>query len=87
MKKMLKGMAFAAMIALSLFATTSDAFAKDAKQALRELRANSGTQFNPVVVEAFIKTVVGERRKSARGAESPHQQVYQQAVEAVRVSL
>jgi hypothetical protein len=28
--------------------------------------------------------VVGERRKSARGAESPHQQVYQQAVEAVR---
>jgi len=31
--------------------------------------------------------VVGERRKSARGAESPHEQVYQQAVEAVRVSL
>jgi len=61
--------------------------ALSAKQALRELRANSGTQFNPVVVEAFIKTVVGERRKSARGAESPHQQVYQQAVEAVRVSL
>jgi HD-GYP domain-containing protein (c-di-GMP phosphodiesterase class II) len=58
-----------------------------AKQALRELRANSGTQFNPVVVEAFIKTVVGERRKSARGTESPQEQVYQQAVEAVRVSL
>ena len=51
--------------------------ALSAKAALRELRANSGTQFNPVVVEAFIKTVVGERRKSARGAESPHQQVYQ----------
>src|SRR5437870_211361 len=61
--------------------------ALSAKAALRELRANSGTQFNPVVVEAFIKTVVGERRKSARGAESPHEQVYQQAVEAVRVSL
>src|SRR5439155_1127204 len=61
--------------------------ALSAKAALRELRANSGTQFNPVVVEAFIKTVVGERRKSARGAESPTEQVYQQAVEAVRVSL
>jgi HD-GYP domain-containing protein (c-di-GMP phosphodiesterase class II) len=61
--------------------------ALSAKAALRELRANSGTQFNPLVVEAFIKTVVGERRKTARGAESPHQQVYQQAVEAVRVSL
>ena len=61
--------------------------ALSAKAALRELRANSGTQFNPVVVEAFIKTVVGERRKSARGAESPHEQVYQQAVEAVRVTL
>jgi len=61
--------------------------ALSAKAALRELRANSGTQFNPVVVEAFIKTVVGERRKSARGAESPHEQVYQQAVEAVRVAL
>jgi hypothetical protein len=61
--------------------------AMSAKQALRELRANSGTQFNPVVVEAFIKTVVGERRKTARGTESAHQQVYQQAVEAVRVSL
>jgi hypothetical protein len=31
MKKMLKGVAFAAMLALSLFATTSDAFAKDAR--------------------------------------------------------
>jgi hypothetical protein len=61
--------------------------AMSAKQALRELRANSGTQFNPLVVEAFIKTVVGERRKIARGADSPHEQVYQQAVEAVRVSL
>src|SRR5688500_6310183 len=60
--------------------------AMSAKAALRELRANSGTQFNPLVVEAFIKAVVGERRKSARGAESPHQQVYQQAVEAVRTT-
>ncbi len=61
--------------------------AMSAKQALRELRANSGTQFNPVVVEAFIKTVVGERRKAARGRDGQPEQVYQQAVEAVRVSL
>ena len=31
MKKMLKGLTFAALIALSLLASTSDAFAKDAK--------------------------------------------------------
>jgi hypothetical protein len=31
MKKMLKGLAFAALIALSMLASTSDAFAKDAK--------------------------------------------------------
>jgi HD-GYP domain-containing protein (c-di-GMP phosphodiesterase class II) len=60
--------------------------ALSAKAALRELRANAGTQFNPVVVEAFIRTVVGERRKSARGDASPQQQIYQQAVEAVRVT-
>jgi putative nucleotidyltransferase with HDIG domain len=56
------------------------------KQALRELRSCAGTQFNPVVVEAFIRTVVRERRKAARGVASPHHQIYQQAVEAVRVS-
>ncbi|HKY50953.1 MAG TPA: HD domain-containing phosphohydrolase, partial [Candidatus Limnocylindria bacterium] len=61
--------------------------AMSAKAALRELRANAGTQFNPVVVEAFIKTVVGERRRMARGESSPHEQVYQQAVAAVRVTL
>src|SRR6185503_8181241 len=30
--------------------------------ALRELRANAGTQFNPVVVEAFIAAVDGQKR-------------------------
>ncbi len=57
-----------------------------AKSALRELRANSGTQFNPVVVEAFVATVTAERRKAARG-QSETQHVYQQALEAVRVSI
>jgi hypothetical protein len=57
------------------------------KAALRELRANSGTQFNPVVVEAFIRTVVGERRKAARGQGKQHEQLYQQALEAVRVTV
>jgi hypothetical protein len=58
------------------------------KQALRELRAHSGTQFNPVVVEAFIQVVIEERRLAARGKATvhPHQHVYQQALEAVRVA-
>jgi len=58
------------------------------KQALRELRANAGTQYNPVVVEAFIQVVVEERRRAARG-KAPvhgHQHVYQQALEAVKVA-
>jgi hypothetical protein len=58
------------------------------KQALRELRANSSTQFNPVVVEAFIQVVIEERRRAARG-KAPvrgHQHVYQQALEAVKVA-
>lgn len=56
------------------------------KQALRELRANSGTQFNPIVVEAFITVVARERRKAARGA-SETQPAFQQALEAVRVTI
>ena len=56
------------------------------KAALRELRANSGTQFNPVVVEAFIRTVVNARRRAARGESVQHEQVYQQALAAVRVT-
>ena len=58
------------------------------KQALRELRANAGTQFNPVVVEAFIQVVIEERRRAVRG-KAPvrgHQHVYQQALEAVKVA-
>lgn len=59
-----------------------------AKQALRELRANAGTQFNPVVVEAFIQVVIEERRRVARGKGTvhPHHHVYQQALEAVKVA-
>ncbi len=58
--------------------------AMSSKDALRELRANAGTQFNPVVVEAFIATVVGERRGAPHGFEET-QQVFQQALEAVKV--
>ena len=54
------------------------------KAALKELRANSGTQFNPVVVEAFVATVVEARRTRTDG---DTQHVYQQALEAVRVSI
>lgn len=58
------------------------------KQAMRELRAAAGTQFNPVVVEAFITKVVEERRRAARGneVEHEHMHVYQQAVQAVKVA-
>jgi HD-GYP domain-containing protein (c-di-GMP phosphodiesterase class II) len=61
---------------------------KRPKAALRELRANAGTQFNPVVVEAFIAIVIEERRRAARGQATPHvhDHVYQQALEAVRVA-
>ena len=52
-----------------------------AKDALRELRANAGTQFNPVVVEAFIATLSGERRPAAQGT----QQLFQQALAAIAV--
>ena len=55
------------------------------KAALGELRANAGTQFNPVVVEAFIAVVVGERRAALHGAMDQTQQVFQQALEAVKV--
>jgi putative nucleotidyltransferase with HDIG domain len=58
------------------------------KAALRELRACAGTQFNPVVVEAFISSVVTDRRRAATsGLEHGLQRVYQQAVEAVRVGI
>ena len=57
--------------------------AMSAKAALKELRANSGTQFNPVVVEAFVAAVV-ETRRTRTAPEAQH--VYQQALEAVRVS-
>ena len=53
------------------------------KTALRELRANAGTQFNPVVVEAFIAVV--DRPAPIQAAAGQTQQVFQQALEAVRV--
>ena len=59
--------------------------AMSSKAALKELRANAGTQFNPVVVEAFISTVVGERRQKVHGAPSDSQQVFQQALQAIAV--
>jgi hypothetical protein len=64
--------------------------AKRPKQALRELRANAGTQFNPVVVEAFIQVCIEERRRAIRTKRPehhhPHEQMYQQALEAVKVA-
>ncbi len=60
--------------------------ALSAKAALKELRANAGTQFNPVVVEAFVAAAIEERRKAARG-QTETQHVYQQALDAVRVAL
>jgi putative nucleotidyltransferase with HDIG domain len=59
--------------------------AMSSKAALRELRANAGTQFNPVVVEAFIAVVIGDRRAALHGAMDQTQQVFQQALEAVKV--
>jgi HD-GYP domain-containing protein (c-di-GMP phosphodiesterase class II) len=56
------------------------------KAALRELRANSGTQFNPVVVEAFVRAVIGERRKARRTSTSD-EPVLQQALATVRVTV
>ena len=49
--------------------------------AVHELRANAGTQFNPVVVEAFIAILSHERK----GAAHESAQIFQQALEAVRV--
>jgi hypothetical protein len=54
--------------------------ALSSKDAVKELRANAGTQFNPVVVEAFIASVAGERKGSTHEAK----QVFEQALAAVR---
>jgi HD-GYP domain-containing protein (c-di-GMP phosphodiesterase class II) len=51
------------------------------QNAMAELRANAGTQFNPVVVEAFIGIVSGERRVEATNS----QQIFQQALQAIAV--
>jgi len=52
------------------------------KSALKELRANAGTQFNPVVVEAFIAIVDGHAAETG-----PTQQIFQQALAAVRARV
>jgi HD domain-containing protein len=54
------------------------------KTALRELRANAGTQFNPVVVEAFIE-IVDRKHSEFPYALTETQAVFQQALEAVKV--
>jgi HD-GYP domain-containing protein (c-di-GMP phosphodiesterase class II) len=57
------------------------------KDALRELRANAGTQFNPVVVEAFIATIDAAGQGSAAAVGAPVQNdttVFQHALAAVR---
>ena len=55
--------------------------AMSSKAALKELRANAGTQFNPVVVEAFIATV--EVRGDAVAVQESTQ-IFEQALAAVR---
>lgn len=57
--------------------------AMSSKDAQKELRANAGTQFNPVVVEAFIALVAGEKRAAAQ--ELGAQQIFEQALAAVNV--
>jgi putative nucleotidyltransferase with HDIG domain len=59
--------------------------ALSAKDALRELRANSGTQFNPVVVEALVACLEAPRKLAFEPAEG--RQIFQQALEAVRVRV
>src|SRR5439155_946585 len=54
------------------------------KTALKELRANAGTQFNPVVVEAFI-AIVDNRQSEFPNAHNETQLVFKQALEAVKV--
>jgi hypothetical protein len=58
--------------------------AMSSKTALKELRANAGTQFNPVVVEAFIATFESKPSEFEH-ATSATQAVFQQALEAVKV--
>jgi hypothetical protein len=55
--------------------------AMTSKDAQQELRANAGTQFNPVVVEAFIAVVSGAKPKATEEL-TP---LFQQALDAVRV--
>ena len=53
------------------------------KDAQRELRANAGTQFNPVVVEAFIALQSGEKRDTSQD----HAHLFRQALDAVRAGV
>ena len=58
--------------------------AMSGRNAVAELRANAGTQFNPVVVEAFIASQSGERHADAARA-SDSRQIFQQALQAIAV--
>ncbi len=54
---------------------------------IRELRAVSGTQLNPIVVEKFIAVVTEHRQKAAAGqTDQAHEKMFQQAVAAVKAS-
>lgn len=55
-----------------------------AADATKELRANAGTQFNPVVVEAFIASL---EKKSQPIDAANSAQIFQQALEAVRARV
>jgi putative nucleotidyltransferase with HDIG domain len=63
--------------------------AMSTKDATAELRANAGTQFNPVVVEAFIATISAAGQRSAAAEAGPEKidMVFQHALEAVRARV
>ena len=52
---------------------------------IRELRAVSGTQLNPIVVEKFIAVITEHRQKAAAGqTDQAHEHMFQQAVAAAK---
>ena len=62
--------------------------ARTPELAIAELRRVSGTQLNPVVVEAFVAEILDEHERVARGEKLDHVHAYSrgQAVEALRVA-
>jgi putative nucleotidyltransferase with HDIG domain len=55
--------------------------------AIRELRAASGSQLNPLVVDKFVAVITEHRARAERGESltAAHAHVYQQAVQAAKV--